>query len=229
MGHAHPYYGARIEEHGYTKEKDLLAYRVKSDFKLSPVMQALTRWATHRVHIRQLRRSHLKEDLQILKDIFEDAWSQNWGFIPFTKEEFNHLGRDLKQLVPYDFVQIAEVEGAPAAMIVAFPNLNEAIRDLNGRLLPIGWIKLLWRLKVSFPRIARVPLMGIRKDFQKKRLGAALAVMVIDAVRARGVRRGIKYAELSWILEDNKGMRNILDGIGGKVYKRYRIYGKQLV
>lgn len=229
MGHAHPYYGARIEEHGYTKAKDVLAYLVDADFKLTSAMQALTKWAAHRVHIRQLRRSNVEEDLQILRNIFEDAWSQNWGFIPFTEKEFNHLGRDLKLLVPYDFVQIAEVEGVPAAFIAAFPNINEAIRDLNGRLLPFGWVKLLWRLKMSFPRIARVPLMGVRKDFQKSRLGAALALIIIEAVRDRAVRRGIEQAELSWILEDNKGMRNILDGIGGKVYKRYRIYSKQLV
>jgi hypothetical protein len=130
--------------------------------------------------------------------------------------------------VPYDFAQIAEYEGVPAAMMVAFPNINEAIADLDGRLLPFGWLKLIWRLKVKFPEFVRVPLMGVRKEFQKSRLGAALALMVIDAVRQRAVARGIQQAEMSWILEDNRGMRTILDGIGGKVYKRYRIYGKQL-
>jgi len=228
MGHAHSYYGARIEEHGYTKAKDMLAYLVDAHFKLTSAMQVITKWAADRVHIRQMRKSNIEEDLNIVRDIFEDAWSQNWGFIPFTEKEFDHLGRDLKLLVPLDFVQIAEVEGIPAAMVVAFPNINEAIRDLNGRLLPFGWLKLLWRLKVNFPKFARVPLMGVRKEFQKSRLGAALAIMVIEAVQTQALRRGIQLAELSWILEDNMGMRTILDGIGGKVYKRYRIYGKEL-
>jgi GNAT superfamily N-acetyltransferase len=229
MGHAHPYYGTRIENSGYTKVKDLLAYLVHADFKLTRAMQTIIKWASRRVRIRSMRLTHLEEDLQIVRDIFEDAWSQNWGFIPFTEEEFRHLGKDLKQLVPPDFVQIAEVEGVPAAMIVVFPNINEAIADLNGRLLPFGWLKLLWRLKLRFPQTARVPLMGVRQDFQKSRLGAALALMVIEAVQVHALRRGVKQVELSWILEDNMGMRNILDGIGGKVYKRYRMYDKELV
>lgn len=229
MGHARPYYGFRVEEQGYTKAMDMLAYYVNADFEMTRAMHRIMKWASPRVHIRQLQKSRFSEDLQLVRDIFEDAWSRNWGFIPFTAEEFRHLGRDLKQLVPPDFVQIAEVDGVPAAMIVVFPNLNEIIGDLNGRLLPFGWLKLLWRLKVKFPSTARVPLMGVRRKYQKSRLGAALALMVIQAVQVHALQRGIKEVELSWILEDNAGMRTILEGIGGRVYKRYRMYDKQLV
>ena len=197
-------------------------------FEMTRAMQRIMKWAARRVQIRQLQKARLAEDLQVVRDIFEDAWSQNWGFIPFTAEEFRHLEKDLKQLVPPDFVQIAEVDGVPAAMMVAFPNINEIIRDLNGRLLPFGWLKLLWRLKIKFPKTARVPLMGVRREYQKSRLGAALALMVINACRPPGLRRGIKEVELSWILEDNVGMRTILEGIGGRVYKRYRMYDKPL-
>ena len=228
MGHARPYYGSRIEELGYSKTIDMLAYYVNTDLKLTDTMHRITQWASRRVQVRSLQMSRLKEDLQVVRDIFEDAWSSNWGFIPFTAEEFRHLGRDLKLLVPPDFVQIAEVDGVPAAMIVGFPNINEIIRDLDGRLLPLGWLKLLWRLKIRFPQTARVPLMGVRREFQKSRLGVAIALMIIQAVQAKGLRRGVKGVELSWILEDNTGMRTILDGIGGWVYKRYRMYDKQL-
>jgi hypothetical protein len=228
MGHAMPYYGFRIEQLGYTKATDMLAYYVNADLKLTDTMHRIIKWASRRVNVRSLQMSRLKEDLQVVRDIFEDAWSANWGFIPFTADEFRHLGRDLKQLVPPDLVQIAEVDGVPAAMIVAFPNINEIIRDLNGRLLPFGWLKLLWRLKIRFPQTARVPLMGVRREYQKSRLGAALALIVIQAVQAHGLRRGLKEIELSWILEDNAGMRTILDGIGGRVYKRYRMYDKPL-
>ena len=228
MGHAWPYYGLRVEEQGYAKAMDLLAYYVNADFEMSRAMHAIMKWASNRVKVRSLRKSHLKEDLQIVRDIFEDAWSQNWGFVPFTAEEFRHLGRDMKQLVPPDFVQIAEVDGDPAAMIVVFPNINEIIRDLNGRLLPLGWLKLLWRLKVKFPKSARVPLMGVRREYQKSRLGAALALMIIKEVQNHSLPRGLEDVELSWILEDNEGMRTILDGIGGRVYKRYRVYEKDL-
>ena len=228
MGHARPYYGSRIEELGYTKATDMLAYYFKADTEMAPTMHRIIKWASRRVNVRSLQMSRLKEDLQVVRDIFEDAWSANWGFIPFTAEEFRHLGRDLKLLVPPDFVQIAEVDGVPAAMIVGFPNINEIIRDLDGRLLPFGWLKLLWRLKIRFPQTARVPLMGVRREFQKSRLGVAMALMIIEAVKAKGLRHGVKGVELSWILEDNAGMRTILDGIGAWVYKRYRMYDKQL-
>ena len=112
--------------------------------------------------------------------------------------------------------------------MVGFPNLNEVIRDLNGRLLPIGWLKLLWRLKVSFPQSGRCPLMGVRRRHHNSRMGAALALMVIDNLLKAGIKRGLRQMELSWILEDNQGMRNMLESMGATIYKRYRIYSKTL-
>lgn len=229
MGHARRYYGLRVEEQGYRKEKDLLAYLVGTDFVLPSYVQKLITKRTEEIHVRSLRKSRFSEELDILQDIFDDAWSQNWGFIPFTRSEFKYMCRDLKLFVEKNFVQIAEVEGKAAAMIVALPNINEFIGDLNGRLFPLGWLKLLWRLKVTHPKSARVPLMGVRKCYQNSLLGPALAFMVIDAVRTFAVSCGIREVEMSWILEDNMGMRNIIESIGGTAYKRYRIYGKELV
>jgi len=134
----------------------------------------------------------------------------------------------LRFLVDDDLIQIAEVDGRPAAMIVTLPNVNEVIRDLNGRLFPLGWLKVLWRLKVAYPKTARIALMGVRRAYQDSLLGAALACMVIEAVRVAGVKRGIQRGELSWILEDNVAMRNIIEALGGVAYKRYRIYGREL-
>ena len=228
MGHARPYYPARLAAEGYERAKDLLAYRIPADFTPPEVMRRIVARAAGRVTVRPLRKARLGDELKILQDIFEDAWSDNWGFLPFTEAEFTHLGDMLRLLVDEDFVQIAEVEGTPAAMIVVFPNVNEAVRDLNGRLFPFGWLKLLWRLKVAFPKTARIPLMGVRKKYQGTRLGAALAFMVIGAVQGPVIRRGIQDVELSWILEDNLGMRNILESIGSLPYKRYRIYEKNL-
>jgi hypothetical protein len=228
MGHAPPYYGERIEELGYTKAKDTLAYKLPSDFQMSAPMKAVVKRASERVRTRPWRKSAFSEELRILREIFDDAWSGNWGFVPFTEAEFARLGQEMKHLIPEDFVQIAELDGSPAAMIVLLPNINEAIKDLNGRLLPLGWLKLFWRLKVSFPRTGRVPLMGVRRRFHNSLLGAALALNLIDAVRSAGAKRGMKEAELSWILEDNAGMRNILESIGGVAYKRYRFYEKTL-
>jgi hypothetical protein len=228
MGHARPYYGGRIEANGYRKEKDLLAYIVDSSFAPPRAMQAIMARTKNRIRIRSLQKARLDQELRIIRDIFNDAWSQNWGFVPWTNAEFEHLAKDLKLLVEEDLVHIAEAEGEPAAFIVGLPNINEAIRDLNGRLLPFGWLKLLWRLKVKYPQTGRVPLMGVRCKYHDSMLGAALAFGVIAALQPALIRHGLQKMELSWILEDNMGMRNILEAISGRVYKTYRIYSKDI-
>jgi hypothetical protein len=228
LGHALPYYGPRVEEQGYVKVQDLLAYRFDPAAPDPHRLDALTRRVGDRVKVRPMRRDHFDEDLQIIRDIFEDAWSENWGFIPFTKAEFTDLGKNLKLLVDADSVRIAEIDGEPAAMVVVFPNINEMIKDLNGRLLPFGWLKVLWRLKVVGPRSARTPLMGVRRRFQGSRLGATLALMVIAPAHERARQQGIREMDMSWILENNQGMRKIAELLGGLVYKRYRIFQKDI-
>ena len=228
MGHACPYYGDRIEENAYRKTKDLLAYIINSDTEPHAVAKAVMARSRDRIHIRNMNMSKFSDELEIIRDIFNDAWSHNWNFVPFTNEEFEHLGKDLKMLADEKLVKIAEVDGNPAAFLVVLPNLNEIIRDLNGRLLPFGWLKLLWRLKIKYPESARIPLMGVRRRFHDSLMGAALAFGVIFSNQKYGIDRGIKQLELSWILEDNKGMRNIIESIGGRVYKTYRIYSKLL-
>jgi len=123
---------------------------------------------------------------------------------------------------------IAERDGRAEGFIVMVPNLNELIRDLNGRLLPFGWLKLLWRLKVGFPQTARVPLMGVRKALHHTPLGPGIAISLIETVRKNAQRRGVNMVETSWILEDNAGMRKIMEHIGGHISKRYRMYEKVL-
>jgi hypothetical protein len=228
LAHALPYYGMRVEEQGYAKEQDLLAYRVDPDFPPVRHLDALTRRVAGRVKLRSMRRDRFNEELEIIRSIFDDAWSENWGFIPFTTGEFEALGKNLKLLVDSESVRIAEVDGYPAAMIVLFPNVNEVIRDLNGRLLPFGWLKLLWRLKVVGPKSGRVPLMGVRRCYQGSRLGATLALMMISSLKDTCVKKGFKEVDMSWILEQNQGMSKIIESIGGIPYKRYRIYQKGL-
>ena len=228
MGHAPAYYGSQLKAAGYHKAKDLLAYRIRPDFEAPPIMNRLIEQAGHQISVRPIRRKQLKQELEVLRDIFNDAWSKNWGFVPFTRAEFADIGQLISLLVDDDFIQIAEIDDRPVAMIVAMPNINQVIGDLNGRLMPTGWLKLLWRLKVGYPTTARVPLMGVRKEYHYGRSGPTLAFLVIDAVRRALIRRGITQVELSWILEDNSGMRNIIETIGGIAYKRYRVYEKSL-
>ena len=228
MGHGRPWYGTRVEEQGYVPVKDLLAYHVRPDFEAPRVMTRLAERVSENVVVRPLRRKKLAQEAATMLEIFNDAWANNWGFVPLAYDEFLDTVKTLTPLMPDDYVQIAEYEGKPVAFIVALPNINEAIRDLGGKLLPFGWVKLLWRLKVHHPRTARVPLMGVRQEFQHSRLGPTLAFMVIDAVRKALHARDVTDVEMGWVLEDNDGMRNIIETIGGEAYKRYRVYEKTL-
>jgi hypothetical protein len=228
MGHGRPWYGTRVEEQGYVPVKDLLAYHVRPDFEAPRIMTRLAERVSEKVVVRTLRRKQLAQEAAIMLEIFNDAWANNWGFVPLAHDEFLDTVKTLAALMPDDYVQIAEYEGRPVAFIVALPNINEAIRDLGGKLLPFGWVKLLWRLKVRHPRTARVPLMGVRQEFQHSRLGPTLAFMVIDAVRKALHARDVTDVEMGWVLEDNDGMRNIIETIGGQAYKRYRVYEKIL-
>ncbi len=228
MGHARPYYGERVEQCGYTKDKDLLAYMIHGDVVLSASRKKILRTTANRITTRTLRKSKFDEDLQIVFSIFNDAWAQNWGFLPFTEAEFSHLAKDLKLLINDKFVRIAYVDDAPAAFVVLLPNLNEVIHDLNGSLLPFGWLKMLWRLKIKSLRSGRILLMGVMSRYQETLLGAALAYRVINDMQEDVVRYGMEKIELSWILEDNKGVRNIIEDFGGTVYKTYRIYDRDI-
>jgi len=228
MGHGRPYYAERLLEQGYRGVKDLLAYRVRPDFEAPRAMTRLAERAPKGVSVRCFRREALLREAEVMRDIFNDAWENNWSFVPLEREAWLDTVKTLTAVTPDDYIQIAEYDGRPAAFIVALPNLNEAARDLRGRVLPFGWLKLLWRLKLRHPETARVPLMGVLREYQHSRLGPTLAFMVIDAVRRALHRRGVRNVEMGWILEDNDGMRNIIETIGGEAYKRYRMYEKDL-
>jgi hypothetical protein len=229
MPYTAPYYGAAIERCGYQPAQDLLAYELDNNTLTLPrVMQALIDRSASRVSVRPLRRKEKKAELEIMRDIFNDAWKNNWNFVPFTREEFQAIGKELLMLLPANFIQIAEFDGEAASFVVLLPNINEAIADLDGRLLPFGWARLLWRLKVKFPKTARVALMGVRQKYQNTRFGPALAYMVIKASTDAGTAKGLERAEMSWVLEHNHAIRHIIESIGGEVTKRYRMYEKDL-
>jgi len=229
MGHSLPYYDAAIERCGYQAEQDLLAYELDNQTLTIPrVMRALIDRSADRVNVRRLRRNEKLAELEVMRDIFNDAWENNWNFVPFTRKEFAAIGKELLMLLPKDFIQIAEIDGQAAAFVVLIPNINEAIADLDGKLLPFGWAKLLWRLKAGFPKTARVALMGVRQKYQNTRFGPALAYMVIKAAMDAGTAKGLERAEMSWVLNHNHAVRHIIESIGGEITKRYRMYHKVL-
>jgi hypothetical protein len=228
MGHAPLHYARLLEQAGYAKARDLLAYHTPVERSLPPAGVRLAARLGGRVRLRSIDWRRYDAEIETIVDIFDDAWSGNWGFVPFTPERLEHLARMLKPLIVKEYVAIAEVDGEPGGMMVALPNLNEAIRDLDGSLLPFGWAKLLWRLKVGQLRSLRVPLMGVRRRHQGRMTGAALMVSMFDGIRQRAWERGVRSAELSWVLEDNRPMRHIAEAMGARVYKRYRLYEKPL-
>ena len=230
MGHARPYYGQQIEKQGYSSAQDVLCYEMNRDsFALPQIVQCLLKRLEKKIRVRTIDRRNAAADLETMRRIFNDAWSDNWGFVPFTSNEFSTLGKELLMIVPADFIHIADLDGKPAAFIVLIPNLNEVIADLDGRLFPFAWARLLWRLKVRFPKSGRIALMGVLREFQHTRMGPALAFSVMRALHGPIIARGLNRVEASWILVQNWGMRNIMEQVGGFVTKRYRIYQKSLL
>ena len=228
-GHARPYYAEQLRELGYVPAQDTVAYELAgADYVVPGSVARLLKRQAHRISCRGLVRRQLNAELELMRSIFNDAWAQNWGFVPFTAEEFQAVGRELLKVVPPEYMRIAEVDGEAAAFIVLLPNINEVISDLDGRLWPLGWARLLWRLKVRSPTTARIPLMGVRQKFHHTRLGPALALRTITELEQPARARGVERIELSWILDDNQGVRHIIEQIGGKVSKRYRMFRKDL-
>ncbi len=230
MGHAAPHYQSHVERFGFTKVKDVFAYDYDLRAPIPPLIERARRRSAQaqNITVRALDKRKMATELDIIMSIFNDAWSDNWGFVPFTPDELKLLGTNLKMLVHGDYVAIASYKGEPAAMAITLPNLNEWFRDLNGRLLPFGWAKLLPRVMAKKPQTLRLPLMGVRKQFHDSPTGSALAFATIMALRDYHLKRGVERVEFSWVLEDNKGMRNIIETAGATAYKTYRIFEKAL-
>lgn len=226
MPHGRPFYPERVEACGYSKVKDLLAYRLPADVEWQ--RGTVAKKTPKGLHLRPLSKRHMERDIGIVRDLFNDAWSQNWGFVAFTDEELSELSSVLKHLVPADFVWFAERRGEPVGFVAALPNVNEAIADLHGRLLPFGWAKLLWRLKVRTPSTARIALLGLRSDLQRSLGGARVVFSLLGVVQQAFIRRGVREVELSWVLEDNHAIQGIIGTYVAEPYKRYRIYSKEL-
>ena len=228
MGHARPYYAQRMEEAGFAKAKDVIAYDLFSAGETPRPLQLAYEKALSdkNVVLRALDKRKLVKEVEVVVSIANDAWSDNWGFVPWTKEEMAALADNLKLLVNGNYITIAEYKGEPAAMAITLPNINDWIAGLDGKLLPFGWAKLAWNLFAKPPQSVRMPLMGLRKKYHGTAAGAVLSMAVIARVRNYHVGRGTTKGEASWILEDNMPMRRMIETFGGKPYKTYRVYEK---
>ena len=231
MGHHSPRYQGWIEGLRYERAKTLLTYDLRVDKPFPPLVNRIVASGEKnpRIRIRQADTSRVDEEAEILFSILNDAWSENWGFVPITDAEKRYVSRKMKPLVRPDLLRFAELDGEPVAFMLTFPDVNRVIKSFNGKLLPFNWAKLLYWVMRPRSSHMRVPLMGVVKHLQSSRLASQLAFMLIEYIRRAAVPNyGAETAEIGWILEDNQGMIAIAEAIDSKVNREYAIYSRML-
>jgi GNAT superfamily N-acetyltransferase len=234
MAHHDPAYRAWIEGAGYQVVKRLYTYEIDVRKTYPPLIQRIIASGEKnaKINVREVVLKDFDKEAAIICDILNDAWSENWGFVPFTQEEIAHIGKQLKPLVHPDLIRIAEYEGEPVAFMITLPDFNVPQLRINGRTGKpslLGWIKLALWLRKPRPAEMRVPLMGVRKRLQSSRLASQLAFMMIEYIRRAAVGAyGAKRGEIGWVLDDNQGMVAIADAIQSRINREYHIYEKAL-
>ncbi len=231
MGHHPAKYQGWIESANYQPVKQLLTYELDISIEFPPIVNRIIASGEKnpRIRIRPVDKSRFAEEAGLILAILNDAWSDNWGFIPLTPPEIADVGKKLKPIVFEDLIMIAELDGEPVAFMITLPDLNEAIAPLKGSLLPFGWAKLLLWLRKPKVRTMRVPLMGVVKRLQSSRMASQLAFMMIEYIRRASVANyGATRGEIGWILDDNQGMRSIAETINSHVNRVYQLYDKSL-
>ena len=231
MGHQPKRYADWTESAGYSRAKSLLTYELDITKPFPPLIERIVAAGekNSRIRLRNVDKSRFDEEARLILEILNDAWSDNWGFVPFTEAEIAYAGKKFKPIVFEDLIRIAEYDGEPVAFMMTLPDLNEVLKPLNGSLLPFGWLKLLRWLRKPRVRTMRVPLMGVRKRLQSSRMASQLAFMLIETIRQNAVRHyGATRGEIGWILEDNQGMVAIADALDTRINREYVIYEKVL-
>ncbi|MCZ6806963.1 MAG: hypothetical protein O7F08_08420 [Deltaproteobacteria bacterium] len=227
--HHRSYQGALAEGAGLAKVQDLFGWMYKVE---PPPPRAEKAWQTinsmPEVRFRPIRPRALKREIGEILDIFNDAWQDNWGFVPSTDAEARKMAKDLALIMDKRLSFFVEVDGQAVAMCVCLPNLNEAIRDFDGKLNPVTISKLLWRLKARGLKSARLMLLGIRKNFRGSRRYAPLSTALYAEIARRGIKAGYEWAELGWTLEDNRLISAGIKAMRAHVYKVYRLYEKAI-
>ena len=231
MGHHPAHYQAWIEAAGYERAKTLFTYDLDISKNFPPLIQRIVKSGerNERINVRHVDKSRWDSEAEIVLSILNDAWSDNWGFVPFTPAEVAYAGKKLKTVIHEDLNMIAEVEGRPVAFMLTFPDVNDVLAKIDGKLLPFGWFHMLKWLRKPTGSGMRVPLMGVLKEFQNSRMASQLAFMMINEIRHQAHSKySSNRAEIGWILEDNQGMVAIADTIGSSINREYAIYEKPI-
>ncbi|APG61776.1 N-acetyltransferase [Sphingorhabdus lutea] len=231
MGHHPLKYSTWTQALGYQQAKELRTWEVDISHDFPPLIERIVKSGekSSRINIRPVDKSKFDEEAALIMGILNDAWSDNWGFVPLSASEIAYVGKKLRQIVYEDLVMVAEVEGRPVAFMITLPDVNEAMKPLKGSLFPFGWAKMLLWLRKPRVRTMRVPLMGVVKELQSSRLASQLAFMMIEKIRKNAISKyGATRGEIGWILDDNQGMNAIAEAIKGDINRVYTIYQKNL-
>ena len=223
----HPYYRQLLEEHGLAKAMDLYKWEIRTSDRdqMLPIIDDLADRLEpeHGIRLRRMRKRDLAREVRAFMDVYNQAWSGNWGFVPLTDHELEHMAEELKPVLDEDFACVAETAGGEVAGVsLSLPDYNQVLAQINGRLLPLGWFKAL-RAQRRIDEI-RVFALGVKPQFQHTGVAAALYRDVWDACQRRAMRR----AETGWILEVNEPMQRAMEALTGRIIKRYRLYERLL-
>ena len=232
MPFGRPQHQIAVERHGFGKAIDLYAYiaDLRDGAPKNRIVKRLCRIPQNDpdIHWRPLDRKNFDRDVAIAFEIFNDAWSGNWGFVPFSEEQFKKMAADMKPIMFDEGCQIGFIDGEPAAFIWMIPDVNAAASGLNGRLFPTGWARFLYRVKTKKVRMGRIPLMGLRKKYHGNPRGTGLVTQICYDSFEGGHAQGFDACELSWILEGNESMKAICNLASAELYKTYRMYERAL-
>ena len=217
------YYLDFSELYGFVKAKDLYAYlkdEVGVENRIGKIVERVKR--KENVVVRPINMKKFKQEVEIIKDIYNDAWELNWGFVPMTSNEMDLMAKELKPIAEPEIVLFAEVNGQPVGVSITLPDYNQVLKKLNGKLGPINIVKFLYhKRKINGLRSI---VFGIKKEY---RLTGINAVLYYETEKA-AARLGYKWCEMSWNLEDNDLINRFDSAVGGKLYKKYRIYEKEI-
>ncbi len=224
MSYNPQYYESFIEKFGFHKAKDLVAFYKNIDGMPERFERIIDKIKERRNYtIRKLCKKHFLEDVETIFEIYNNAWQDNWGFVPMTQPELVHLAKELKDIIDFDLAYIVYIKDKPIAFSLTLPDVNQAlIKVRNGRLLPFGWLKLLFAMKHITQ--VRVVTLGIVKNYKNIGIDTVLYYETIKTCEKKGIPSG----EMSWVLEDNIRMCRPIERMGGKIYKIYRVYDKEL-
>ncbi|MEQ5787584.1 N-acetyltransferase [Erythrobacter sp. NFXS35] len=231
MGHHPAHYAGWIEAAGYTRAKTLYTYDLDITHTFNPLIQRIIKSGqrNERINLRRVDKGRWDDEVAIILAILNDAWSDNWGFVPFSPAEVAYAGKKLRPIIHEELNMIAEVDGRPVAFMLTFPDVNDALAKIRGKLFPFGWITMLRWLRHPRGAGMRVPLMGVLKELHNSRMASQLAFMMIEEIRLQATGKfQSTRGELGWVLEDNQGMVAIADTIASKVNREYAIYQRTL-